>query len=98
MLYEVITVDSWVQDGTVVPPNYDPMLAKLIAYGGTREQARAQLIAALNDSVVSGIETNRAYLAQVLDTPDFIAGKQITRMLEGFHYRPATIDVRNNFV
>jgi urea carboxylase len=88
-----IRVDAWVQDGTVVPPNYDPMLAKLIATGATREEARTRLIAALDASVVSGIETNRAYLAQVLATPDFIAGKQITRMLEGFHYRPATIDV-----
>jgi urea carboxylase len=88
-----LRVDAWVQDGTVVPPNYDPMLAKLIAYGDDREAARKKLIAALNDSVVSGIETNRAYLAQVLAYPDFIAGKQITRMLEGFHYRPATVDV-----
>jgi urea carboxylase len=88
-----IRVDAWVQDGTVVPPNYDPMLAKLIAYGATREEARAKLITALNESVVSGIETNRAYLAQVLAYPDFVTGKQITRMLEGFHYRPSTIDV-----
>jgi urea carboxylase len=88
-----LRVDSWVQDGSVVPPNYDPMLAKLIAYGPDREAARVRLIAALNDSEIAGIETNRAYLAQVLAYPDFVAGKQITRMLEGFHYRPATIDV-----
>ncbi len=88
-----LRVDAWVQDGTVVPPNYDPMLAKLIAYGPDRESARTKLIVALRDSVVSGIETNRAYLAQVLAYPDFVAGKQITRMLEGFHYRPSTVDV-----
>ncbi len=88
-----IRVDAWVSDGTVVPPNYDPMLAKLIAFGATREEARTRLIAALEASEVAGIETNRAYLAQVLATPDFVAGRQITRMLEGFHYRPATIDV-----
>ncbi len=86
-------VDTWVLDGTMVPPNYDPMLAKLIAYGPDREAARTRLIAALNASVVSGIETNRAYLAQVLAYPDFVAGRQTTRMLEGFHYRPATMDV-----
>ena len=88
-----IRVDAWVQDGTVVPPNYDPMLAKLIAYGATREEARTKLIAALEASEVAGIETNRAYLAQVLAYPDFVEGRQITRMLEGFHYRPATVDV-----
>ena len=88
-----IRVDSWVGDGTVVPPNYDPMLAKLIAYGEDRETARKKLIAALEASEVAGIETNRAYLAQVLAYPDFVEGRQITRMLEGFRYRPATVDV-----
>ena len=90
---DTLRVDSWVQDGSVVPPNYDPMLAKLIAWGEDREAARTRLIAALNESEIAGIETNRAYLAQVLAYPDFVAGKQITRMLEGFHYRPATVDV-----
>ena len=88
-----IRVDAWVQDGTLVPPNYDPMLAKLIAWGDDRETARKALIAALETSEVAGIETNRAYLAQVLAYPEFVAGAQTTRMLEGFHYRPATIDV-----
>ncbi|RTL55728.1 MAG: 5-oxoprolinase/urea amidolyase family protein, partial [Rhodocyclaceae bacterium] len=89
----LIRVDGWVEAGTVVPPNYDPMLAKLIAYGPNREAARKKLIAALDASTVAGIETNRAYLAQVLATPDFVAGKQTTRMLNGFHYQPSTIDV-----
>ncbi|HEY3431076.1 MAG TPA: urea carboxylase [Rhodocyclaceae bacterium] len=88
-----IRVDGWVENGTIVPPNYDPMLAKLIAYGPNREAARRKLIAALEASEVAGIETNRAYLAQVLATPDFVMGKQTTRMLGGFHYQPTTIDV-----
>ena len=88
-----IRVDGWVQSGSVVPPNYDPMLAKLIAYSDTREAARTALIAALNASELAGIETNRAYLAQVLAVPDFIAGCQTTRLLDHFDYRPATIDV-----
>ena len=88
-----IRVDGWVGNGSVVPPNYDPMLAKLIAYGKSREQARRKLIAALDASEVAGIETNRAYLAQVLDCPSFVAGKQTTRMLSHFHYKPASIDV-----
>ena len=88
-----IRVDGWVENGTVVPPNYDPMLAKLIAYGPNREAARRKLIAALEASEVAGIETNRAYLAQVLAMPDFVMGKQTTRMLAGFHYQPTTIDV-----
>jgi urea carboxylase len=88
-----IRVDGWVESGSIVPPNYDPMLAKLIAYGKSREQARRKLITALEASEVAGIETNRAYLAQVLDNPSFVAGRQTTRMLASFHYRPQTIDV-----
>jgi urea carboxylase len=42
---------------------------------------------------VAGIETNRAYLAPGAGLPDFVAGKQTTRMLESFHYRPGTVDV-----
>lgn len=89
-----IRVDAWVGAGTVVPPNYDPMLAKLISYAPSRDEAREQLIAALHKSEVSGIETNRAYLAQVLDAPTFVAGKQTTRMLSDFTYSPSTIDVQ----
>jgi urea carboxylase len=88
-----IRVDGWVQSGSVVPPNYDPMLAKLVAYGATREAARSKLIAALEASEIAGIETNRAYLAQVLAAPEFIAGRQTTRLLDSFRYCPATIDV-----
>ena len=90
---DTLRVDSWVVDGTEVPPNYDPMLAKLIAHGPNREAARQQLIAALEATEVAGIETNRAYLAQVLAAPDFVAGRAITRMLNSFVYQPQTIDV-----
>jgi urea carboxylase len=90
---DTIRIDSWIESGTEVPPNYDPMLAKLIAHGPDRESARKQLIDALENSTLSGIETNRAYLAQVLASPLFIQGRQTTRMLEHFHYRPQTIDV-----
>ncbi len=88
-----IRVDTWIEAGTEVPPNYDPMLAKLIAYGENREQARQKLIAALEASEVAGIETNRVHLAQILADPAFVAGNQTTRMLNGFRYRPRTVDV-----
>ena len=90
---DTLRVDSWVVDGTEVPPNYDPMLAKLIAHGPDREAARLQLIAALEATEVAGIETNRAYLVQVLAAPDFIAGRAITRLLNTFVYHPQTLDV-----
>jgi urea carboxylase len=88
-----IRVDGWVEDGSVVPSNYDPMLAMLIAAGADREQARQKLAAALAASELAGIETNRDYLSQVLASPEFVAGKQTTRTLGHFLYRPTTLDV-----
>ena len=88
-----IRVDSWVEAGTQVPPNYDPMLAKLIAYGPNRNGARRKLMAALQASVVAGIETNKDYLLQVLDHAPFVQGQPTTRMLESFHYTPNSVDV-----
>jgi urea carboxylase len=88
-----VRVDSWVEDGSVVPSNYDPMLAMLIADGTNREQARGKLVAALAASELTGIETNRNYLSQVLQAPEFVLGRQSTRMLAGFQYRPSTLDV-----
>jgi urea carboxylase len=88
-----VRVDGWVEDGSVVPPNYDPMLAMLIAHGANREEARQKLAAAIDASELAGIETNREYLSQVLAAPEFVAGRQTTRMLDAFHYRPATLDV-----
>jgi urea carboxylase len=88
-----IRVDGWIEDGSVVPPNYDPMLAMLIAAGTDRENARRKLVAALEGCELAGIETNLDYLSQVLDSSEFIAGKQTTRMLNGFRYLPATLDV-----
>jgi urea carboxylase len=90
---EDIRVDGWVEDGSVVPSNYDPMLAMLIARGDHREQARLKLATALAASELAGIETNRDYLSQVLASPEFVAGTQTTRMLGDFRYRPATLDV-----
>ena len=90
---EGIRVDGWVERGSIVPPNYDPMLAMLISRGSNREDARRKLIAALESVELAGIETNRAYLAQVLAAPEFIQGSHTTRTLGEFAYRPATVDV-----
>jgi urea carboxylase len=88
-----IRVDGWVERGSIVPPNYDPMLATLIGRGSNREEARRELIAGLEGTELAGIETNRAYLSQVLAASEFIQGKHTTRTLGDIRYRPATIDV-----
>ncbi len=86
-------VDSWVERGTEVPAWYDPMLAKLIVTADTREQALAQLEDALDATRLAGIETNLGYLRQVVRSPVFREGRQVTRFLSTFEFRPRTIDV-----
>ena len=88
-----IRVDTWVERGSEVPAYYDPLLAKLIVKGEDRAEALARLQAALEATSVAGIETNLDYLRQIVRDAVFIEGRQITRYLNGFHYRPHTIDV-----
>jgi 3-methylcrotonyl-CoA carboxylase alpha subunit/geranyl-CoA carboxylase alpha subunit len=69
-----VRMDHALASGTVVPPEYDSMLAKLIVHGHTRDDAIAKLRTALAQTVVLGLPTNRAMLAAVLDHPVFRAG------------------------
>ncbi|WP_085605504.1 MULTISPECIES: urea carboxylase [unclassified Pseudomonas] len=88
-----LRIDTWVEAGCEIPPYFDPMIAKLISWAPTREQARADLHQALGDSLLYGVETNRDYLRQILlDTP-FASGQPWTRCLEGLVYRANTFEV-----
>jgi len=86
-------IDTWVERGTEVPPWYDPMLAKLIVTGCNREEALGLLAQALDETRLAGIETNLAYLREVVRHPVFLAGHQTTRLLENYAYQPHTIEV-----
>ena len=90
---EGIRCDRWIEAGTEVTPFYDPLLAKLIVQGETREDAVARLQAALEASELAGIETNLDYLRQVVACPKFQQGAISTQFLNEFEYRPRTIDV-----
>ena len=76
-----IRVDSGVSAGQVVSPYYDPMLAKLVAWGETRDQAISKLSNAINRTVLLGIDNNLQFLADVLDKPEFEAGEATTAFL-----------------
>jgi len=78
-----IRVDDGVASGVTISPHYDPMLAKIIAYGETREAARRRLIAALEDTVALGIATNRRFLIDCLSHPAFAAGTVDTGFIGG---------------
>ena len=72
-------VDTGVEQGGEVTPYYDPMIAKVIAHGATREAAVDQLVGALDAIVAEGPKTNRAFLAQLANHPAFRAGDTATR-------------------
>jgi len=84
-----VRVDHALADGAEVPPDYDSMIAKFIAHAPTRDAARERLAAALDRSVVLGLETNKATLAALLRDADFAAGSATTQFLpRGFAPAP----------
>ena len=85
--------ETWVECGSEVPPYYDPMIAKIIVKAENRAAALDKMRLALADTRVDGIETNLDYLRQIVADHVFAEGRQTTRYLNAFHYRPHTIDV-----
>jgi acetyl-CoA carboxylase biotin carboxylase subunit len=77
-----IRVDSHVYQGYSVPPNYDSMVGKVIAYGATREQAIARMRIALSEMVVEGIQTNLPLHRDLLNDTRFIRGGVSIHYLE----------------
>jgi acetyl-CoA carboxylase biotin carboxylase subunit len=77
-----IRVDSHVYQGYSVPPNYDSMVGKLIAYGATREQAIARMRIALSEMVVEGILTNLPLHRDLLNDTRFLRGGVSIHYLE----------------
>ncbi len=74
-------IDTGVYEGAEVSPFYDPMIAKVIAHGEDREEARAMLSEMLEDSAIWPVKTNSAFLINALDHPDFVAGAVDTGLI-----------------
>jgi propionyl-CoA carboxylase alpha chain len=79
---EGIRVDGGVESGDVVSTNYDPMLAKVIGYGRTREEATARLVRALRSARILGVTTNRSLLVGILENEEFAAARVDTHFLD----------------
>ena len=73
--------DTGVEQGATITPFYDPMIAKLIAWGEDREAARRQLAATLKGTVIWPLRTNAGFLAKALDHPAFVAGDVDTGLI-----------------
>ena len=78
---EGIRVDSSLIDGLTVSSDYDPMLAKVIAWAPTRPEALQRLRTALRQMAVLGVQTNLEFLGLLLDDPDVAAGKLDTELI-----------------
>jgi len=79
-----VRVDSGIREGDRVTVHYDPMLAKVIACGADREEARRRLATALDELCVHGLKTNIAFLHAILEDPGFIRGETTTDYLTRF--------------
>jgi acetyl-CoA carboxylase biotin carboxylase subunit len=74
--------DSGVYSGWTVPMDYDPLLSKLVAWAGTREEAIQRMRRALSEYHVSGIKTNLRFFESILNFPDFARGDLDTGLIE----------------
>tara|TARA_B100000131_G_scaffold317536_1_gene359723 strand:- start:1394 stop:2659 length:1266 start_codon:yes stop_codon:yes gene_type:complete len=77
-----VRVETGYQRGQAITPYYDPLLAKVIAKGNTREQAIGRLSVALRAFDVSGVKTNAALLQKVLNSDEFLKGNIDTGLLD----------------
>jgi geranyl-CoA carboxylase alpha subunit len=76
-----LRVEHALQSGSEIPPFYDSMIAKIIAHGATRDEARRKLTHGLENTVAFGVTTNQAFLAACLRHPSFAAGKATTAFI-----------------
>jgi geranyl-CoA carboxylase alpha subunit len=75
---EGVRIDSSVEAGSTISPWYDSLLAKVIASGADREDARRRLVSALQTTFVAGVMTNRDFLIEALRHKDFVDGLATT--------------------
>ena len=77
-----VRVESSLAEGQEVGVHYDPLLAKIVGFGATRDEARRRLTAALAETVVLGVSTNVGWLRRLLGTPEVAAGAIHTNLLD----------------
>ncbi|HQU34002.1 MAG: acetyl-CoA carboxylase biotin carboxylase subunit [Acidobacteria bacterium 21-70-11] len=82
-----VRIDTHIYRGYRVPPNYDSLLAKVIAYGGNRREAIRRAKRALSMFVIGGVRTSIPLHLRILEEPDFVEGRLSTRFMERFATR-----------
>ena len=79
---ETVRVDTGVGEGSEISIYYDPMIAKLVSYGATRDEAIAEMRRALDGYYVRGVSHNMQFLSAVMQHPRFVAGDLTTGFIE----------------
>jgi 3-methylcrotonyl-CoA carboxylase alpha subunit len=79
-----IRVDSAYNQACAVSPSFDPMIAKVIAHGSSRDEARVKLIRYLNETAIHGIKTNVEFLTEILQSEAYIKNKVSTSFCEKY--------------
>ena len=77
-----VRLDSGVYEGFTVPIDYDPLLAKLAVWAGSRGEAIRRMVRAVDEYVIVGIKTNLGFFREVLDDPEFAAARLDTGFIE----------------
>ncbi len=94
-----IRIDSGIETGSEISPFYDPMIAKVIAYGKDRNTARQRLIDALKDTAIFGLTTNKGFLIDALEHAEFAKGEATTAFI-GEYFPPERLSAAapNNLI
>jgi acetyl-CoA carboxylase biotin carboxylase subunit len=88
-----VRLDTHVYSGYSIPPNYDSMIAKLITTARTRNEAIDKMKRALDEFYIEGIKTTVPFHRQLMDHPDYRAGKYTTAFMNDFKMQPPESDI-----
>ncbi|NND88623.1 MAG: acetyl-CoA carboxylase biotin carboxylase subunit [Flavobacteriaceae bacterium] len=83
-----VRLDTHVYAGYTIPPNYDSMIAKLITTAQTRDEAINKMKRALDEFVIEGVKTTIPFHRQLMDHPDYVAGKYTTAFMDTWQMDP----------
>jgi acetyl-CoA carboxylase, biotin carboxylase subunit len=77
-----VRTDGYVYEGYEIPIYYDPLISKLIVWGGTRDEAIRRMRRALYEYKITGVKTSIKFLERIMNNVDFISGKYDTHFIE----------------
>jgi len=83
-----VRVDSGVEEGDVIPLDYDPMVAKVVTHGRDRDEALRRMRRALREARIDGIETSIPFFLSLLEDADVLSANVSTQFLESFTFEP----------